>query len=341
MAIQISGTDAVDNNRRGIFQKVNPGVYTTTQRDALASKAIGDVIYNSTDEELQVWDGSEWASVGGGGGSFPTPVNQEYILIGNRGLNVSGQFRGLSEYTSVKIAGCGAGGSWGPGGSSSGGKGGGGGACTNIEGVSFPVSGNSIESIYYEVGSTDGNDSFVQINGTGFGGSGGTDLIRFRGGSPSPGDAGGAGGPTSGAGAGALAGAAGGAGAARFQSGSPGGSNANGCAGGGGYGGAGDQEAAAGLGAPGGSSGLTTPLVSRITSNNAGPAPNSWNFGGGGSGSSANGRESGSGAGIRITDPGTAGFDSTCYGGGGGWQPLPDAGSSHGGKGFLIIQLFA
>ena len=64
MAIQISGNNVVDNNRRGTFQKLNPGVYTTAQRDAL-SKSEGDVIYNSDEQVLQVWNGSEWRSLGG------------------------------------------------------------------------------------------------------------------------------------------------------------------------------------------------------------------------------------------------------------------------------------
>ena len=37
--------------------------YTTTQRDALTSVA-GDLIYNSTDSEVQVYDGSSWVSLG-------------------------------------------------------------------------------------------------------------------------------------------------------------------------------------------------------------------------------------------------------------------------------------
>ena len=64
MSIKISGTDVIDNNQRGIFLKVNPGVYTTSARNALSASA-GDVIYNSDDQELQVYNGTEWRSVGG------------------------------------------------------------------------------------------------------------------------------------------------------------------------------------------------------------------------------------------------------------------------------------
>ena len=75
MSIKISGNDAIDNNQRGIFLKVNPGVYTTSARDSLSASA-GDVIYNSTDEQLQVWTGTEWSA----GGSNPT---KDFVASGN------------------------------------------------------------------------------------------------------------------------------------------------------------------------------------------------------------------------------------------------------------------
>ena len=40
--------------------------YTTAQRDAL-SAVIGDLIYNSEDEQVQVWDGSKWKGASAGG----------------------------------------------------------------------------------------------------------------------------------------------------------------------------------------------------------------------------------------------------------------------------------
>jgi len=64
MAIQINGSTAIDNNRRGVFAKLNPGVYTTSQANSL-SKLEGDVIYNSDEQVLQVWNGSQWRSLGG------------------------------------------------------------------------------------------------------------------------------------------------------------------------------------------------------------------------------------------------------------------------------------
>lgn len=58
MAIQISGTTAIDNSRKGIFNSMNPGVYTTATRPG--SPSTGDVIYNSSVSGIQVWNGSAW-----------------------------------------------------------------------------------------------------------------------------------------------------------------------------------------------------------------------------------------------------------------------------------------
>ena len=52
-----------DGNNVAIDNSLNLKSYTTTQRDALTS-AAGDLIYNSTDSEVQVFDGSSWASLG-------------------------------------------------------------------------------------------------------------------------------------------------------------------------------------------------------------------------------------------------------------------------------------
>jgi hypothetical protein len=40
---------------------------TTAQRDAISSPANGLIIYNTTDSILNIWDGTEWTEVGGGG----------------------------------------------------------------------------------------------------------------------------------------------------------------------------------------------------------------------------------------------------------------------------------
>lgn len=61
MAIQISSTAVINNSRKGIFTSMNPGVFANASRPG--SPATGDVLYSSTNSELQVWNGSAWASV--------------------------------------------------------------------------------------------------------------------------------------------------------------------------------------------------------------------------------------------------------------------------------------
>jgi len=55
MAIKISGTTVIDDSRRGIFQKLNPGSYST-----LPSASAGDFVYDSNDKTIKVYTGSEW-----------------------------------------------------------------------------------------------------------------------------------------------------------------------------------------------------------------------------------------------------------------------------------------
>jgi hypothetical protein len=47
-----------------------PNRLTTIQRDAIASPALGLLIYNVTDAEMQVYGGATWDSIGGGGGGI-------------------------------------------------------------------------------------------------------------------------------------------------------------------------------------------------------------------------------------------------------------------------------
>lgn len=51
-------------NNVAIDDSLNLKSYTTTQRDALTS-AAGDIIYNSTDSKVQVYNGSSWDDLGG------------------------------------------------------------------------------------------------------------------------------------------------------------------------------------------------------------------------------------------------------------------------------------
>ena len=73
MAIRINGTSVITDSRKGKFKRVNPGVYTTA--NAPASPELGDIIYNSEEESLQVWDGSEWAAAGGASADGPSIGN--------------------------------------------------------------------------------------------------------------------------------------------------------------------------------------------------------------------------------------------------------------------------
>jgi hypothetical protein len=61
MAFQISGTTVINDSRKALLTSVNPGSYTNSNRPG--SPSTGDVIYNSTENEIQFWDGSEWASL--------------------------------------------------------------------------------------------------------------------------------------------------------------------------------------------------------------------------------------------------------------------------------------
>ena len=77
MAIKINGDTVIDNNKKGGFSAVNPGVYTTAT--APASPELGDIIYNSEEESLQVWDGTEWAAAGGASVNGPSAGNGSIV----------------------------------------------------------------------------------------------------------------------------------------------------------------------------------------------------------------------------------------------------------------------
>lgn len=65
MAIKISGATVITNSRRGVFRSVNPGTYATASRPPGASE--GDVIYDSDEKAIYVYNGTEWVSTGSGG----------------------------------------------------------------------------------------------------------------------------------------------------------------------------------------------------------------------------------------------------------------------------------
>ena len=56
MAIKISNTDVINNSRKGIFASMNPGSSTTNP----SSPSTGDIYYNSSAQEIRVYNGSAW-----------------------------------------------------------------------------------------------------------------------------------------------------------------------------------------------------------------------------------------------------------------------------------------
>ncbi len=86
MSIKVQGQVVINNDKKGLFDQVNPGAYTTVERDAL-TPAVGDIVFNTQDEELQVWNGVEWGSAGSGSGGIGTPVD---VLTPLDGAGVGG-----------------------------------------------------------------------------------------------------------------------------------------------------------------------------------------------------------------------------------------------------------
>ena len=58
MAIKVSSDTAINNARKGIFNVLNVGVYTTATRPS--TPVEGDWIYDSDEKTLLCWDGTEW-----------------------------------------------------------------------------------------------------------------------------------------------------------------------------------------------------------------------------------------------------------------------------------------
>lgn len=97
MSIKVQGQVVITDDKKGLFDKVNPGSYTTVERDAL-TPAVGDIVYNSQDEELQVWNGTEWGSAGSGSGGIGTPVD---VLTPLDGAGVGGATNYTPETSAV------------------------------------------------------------------------------------------------------------------------------------------------------------------------------------------------------------------------------------------------
>ena len=83
MTIQIGGNTVINNSRKGIFQSANIGAYANPARPTGAS--TGDIIYSTTNSQLQVWNGSAWVAVGAGklisasGGTAVSPAPSGFV----------------------------------------------------------------------------------------------------------------------------------------------------------------------------------------------------------------------------------------------------------------------
>jgi hypothetical protein len=60
--VKVNTISKVSGNNVAMQNSLNLKSYTTTQRDALTS-AAGDVIYNSTDNKAQFYNGSSWSDL--------------------------------------------------------------------------------------------------------------------------------------------------------------------------------------------------------------------------------------------------------------------------------------
>ena len=77
MAIKINGATVITNERRGVFESVNPGSYTTASRPPGASE--GDVIYDTDEKNIYVFNGEEWVGTGGGAINNLNPAIPPFI----------------------------------------------------------------------------------------------------------------------------------------------------------------------------------------------------------------------------------------------------------------------
>ena len=80
--VKVNKIEARSGNNIAVDDALNLKSYTTTQRDALTSVA-GDLIYNSTDSEVQVYDGSSWVSLGAI--TQGASISVDYLVVGGGG----------------------------------------------------------------------------------------------------------------------------------------------------------------------------------------------------------------------------------------------------------------
>ena len=83
-----------------VTSTLNLPSYTKTQRDALSATA-GQMIYNSTDGSVDVWDGTEWKSAIGSSEAFIQATGGTESTSGNFKIHT---FNSSSTFT-VNVAG--------------------------------------------------------------------------------------------------------------------------------------------------------------------------------------------------------------------------------------------
>jgi len=300
-----------DGNNVAIDNSLNLKSYTTTQRDALTS-AAGDIIYNTTDSAIQVFDGSSWAAPG------TKTFTADYLIIG------AGGGGGKSASGFLGLGGSGAGGYL-----ASYNNEASGGGTSSLDSFLLAADGTTTYTVTIGAGGT-GGTSYGNEGGssefikTAFGGSPGAQ--RYASLKDKYGGSGGGGTAINGPSVGLPGqGYAGGAGN-NFT-----GSNSNHAAGGGGGAGADGSAASGGTGGAGGAGVASTITGSSVT--RAGGGGGGGGTGGGGAGGTGGG---GAGGGNNVGSNGTA---NTGGGGGGSYGGTgTNRDGGNGGSGVVIIR---
>lgn len=301
-----------DGNNVAIDNSLNLKSYGTTARNALTSVA-GDMIYNSDDAKVQVYNGSSWNDLGG------AAIEVEYLIIGGGGAGGGGSINwtvgggggsgGLRNSYASENTGGGLSGEL---------------ALQCFTGVNYAVSvggGGAQSATIYTPGGIGTRSYFAHI--TGYGGGGGGNYYGTAAGLRNVGGSTGAEGSINSNQINARGvvpgqGFAGGAGRTY------GGSETTMAGGGGGGGSAVGSNAASGAGGNGG-----TGFTSAITG-----ASVVYAGGGGGAGYSSGGSATGGGGAGKNTDGGTGNNGSdNLGGGGGGGTTAGNSGNNAGGNG--------
>ena len=81
--VKVNKIEKRSGNNIAVDDSLNLKSYSTTDRDALTS-AAGDIIYNSTENKPQFYNGSEW------GDFTPVTFALDYLIIAGGGAGASG-----------------------------------------------------------------------------------------------------------------------------------------------------------------------------------------------------------------------------------------------------------